>query len=224
MKKIIKIGVFVLSLSLANAQEAKRDSAYRPANYQIKVEQFRSFPTSTEDIVFLGNSITAGIDWAELLQNRHVKNRGISGDITFGVLQRLSDITKGYPKKIFILIGTNDLSYNIPNQVIMNNYKRMIDKINKESPSTKIYLQTILPINDEVSPGRNPNNKDIRITQINQKIKGLAKLEKIIIVDLYSSFVKDGKLNRSLTYDGIHLTKDGYRLWEKILRDGNYLN
>lgn len=87
------------------AQEQKHSTFY----YQ-RATLFETLPTSKSDIIFLGNSITNGGEWAELLGNPHAKNRGISGDTTQGVLDRLSTITKGKPSKIFLLIGTNDLS------------------------------------------------------------------------------------------------------------------
>ena len=97
---------FALTLAFAfvsaSAQESKWDSTFRPNNYALKVEQFRSFPNSSKDIIFLGNSITAGTDWMELLGRSDVRNRGISGDITFGVLERLDEVIEGKPAKVFI--------------------------------------------------------------------------------------------------------------------------
>ena len=49
-------------------------------------------PLHSSDIVFLGNSITDGCEWAELFENRHVKNRGISGDRSGWLLERLDSI------------------------------------------------------------------------------------------------------------------------------------
>jgi lysophospholipase L1-like esterase len=121
-------------VSTAWSQEAKWDSTHRPGIFKLKVDQFRSFPNSRKDIIFLGNSITDGVDWVELVGNRHAKNRGISGDITFGVLERLDEVIEGQPAKVFILIGINDISRNIPDAVILQNYQRMVSRIKKESP------------------------------------------------------------------------------------------
>ena len=49
---------------------------------------FEELPVTSKDIIFLGNSITNGCEWAELFQNKNVKNRGISGDICMGVYDR----------------------------------------------------------------------------------------------------------------------------------------
>ena len=64
--------------------------------------------------VFLGNSITDGGEWNELLANPRVKNRGISGDRSSWMLDRLDLIVGGQPRKLFLLIVTNDLAAGIP--------------------------------------------------------------------------------------------------------------
>jgi hypothetical protein len=87
-------GMLMAVISLSAQQAATIDSAVRPGGYKLKVGQFRSYPNSPKDIIFLGNSITAGAEWNELLQNEHARNRGISGDITFGVLERLDEVTE----------------------------------------------------------------------------------------------------------------------------------
>lgn len=98
------ISLFCLS-SAMQAQERKHTTFY-----DQRATLFETLPTSKDDIIFLGNSITNGCEWAELLGNAHAKNRGISGDTTNGVLDRLHVITAGKPSKVFLLIGINDLS------------------------------------------------------------------------------------------------------------------
>lgn len=216
------LGAALLSL-ITSAQTPAYDSSYRPGSYQLKVDQFKAFPNSTKDIIFLGNSITAGTDWSELLQNPNVKNRGIGGDITFGVLQRLQEVTEGKPQKVFVLIGINDISRKIPDEVILNNYKRIISQIKKESPSTKIYLQTLLPVNADIPPEKGQFGKDEHIAAVNAGLKELGKKEGVTVIDIHPHFLKDGKLDALLTYDGLHLNINGYKRWAKILKDGKYL-
>src|SRR5690606_25988138 len=118
MKALPFCFLFLFIQQSAFAQQATWDSTYRPDIYQSRVEWHASFPTSSDDLVFLGNSIVFWADWNELTGIPTIKNRGIPGDITFGVLERLADITAGKPAKIFILIGINDLARNIPVPVI----------------------------------------------------------------------------------------------------------
>jgi lysophospholipase L1-like esterase len=206
-------------------QENKWDSTYRPNNYAAKIEQFRSYPNSNTDIIFLGNSITAGTDWMELLGEPHARNRGISGDITFGILQRLDEVTEGRPAKIFILIGINDISRNIPDSVILDNYRKIILNIKSASPATKIYFHTLLPVNNTFTQFKNHYNKDEHILKVNEGLKFLAQLEHITVIDLYPHFLDaDNKLDKQYTVDGLHLLPSGYKKWASILKQGKYLN
>ena len=84
-----------------------------PTYYHQRVTLFRALPQTKEDIIFLGNSITDGGEWGELFNDIKIKNRGISGDITAGVLHRLDELANGKPAKVFLLIGVNDLARNI---------------------------------------------------------------------------------------------------------------
>jgi lysophospholipase L1-like esterase len=205
-------------------QTGKWDSTFRPNNWELKLGQFKSFPNTSKDVIFLGNSITAGVDWMELLGRTDVRNRGISGDISFGVLERLDEVTEGKPVKVFILIGINDISRNVPDSFIVSNYQKIIQRIKKESPATKIYFQTLLPVNNEFAQFKNHYNKDAHILHVNEELKKLAAKEKISLIDLYPHFLNaDKKLEKKYTIDGLHLNAEGYKVWKNILLNGNYL-
>ena len=153
-----------------------------------------------------------------------MRNRGISGDITFGILERLNEVTEGKPAKVFILIGINDISRNIPDSFIMRNYQMMIRRIKSESPNTKIYFQTLMPVNNEFTQFKNHYNKDEHILFVNEELRKLAEKEKITLIDLYSHFLNaDKKLDNSYTQDGLHLNAAGYKVWKEVLAKGKYL-
>ncbi|AKQ46563.1 sialate O-acetylesterase [Rufibacter radiotolerans] len=203
---------------------AKYDSTYRPAAYDLKVEQFKAFPNSTKDIIFLGNSLTANTDWTELLQLPSARNRGISGDITYGVLERLDEVIEGKPAKVFILIGINDISRNVPDALILKNYQKMVSRIKAGSPKTRIYLQTLLPVNNTFDKFKNHYNKDQHIAFVNKGLKELATKEKVTLIDLHPHFLDtDKRLKKELTHDGLHLTMAGYNKWAEVLTKGGYL-
>jgi lysophospholipase L1-like esterase len=226
-KKNLLTFLFSLTVLLAFSQShnPKWDSTYRPGLYEFEAQLYQSYPHSPSDIVFLGNSITDRVDWNELLGMSNVHNRGISGDITFGVLERLSEVTEGKPAKVFILIGINDISRNIPDNVIANNYRKIVQRIKKESPQTKIYFQTLLPVNNEFTQFKNHYNKDEHILWLNEQIKVLGKQEKINVIDLYPHFLDNQKkLDKKYTLDGLHLNADGYKVWAAILKDGHFLS
>lgn len=223
MKNLILAIVF-LSVAMQSGAQAKWDSAFRPNNYALKVDLFRSYPDQSSDIIFLGNSITAGTDWMELLGRTDVRNRGISGDISFGVLQRLDEVTEGKPAKVFVLIGINDISRNIPDSHIVANYRKIIQRIKSESPATKIYFHTLMPVNNSFTQFKNHYNKDEHILFVNEQIRKLCAEEKITVIDLYPHFLNaEKKLDPKYTIDGLHLNAEGYKLWASILKKGKYL-
>ncbi len=218
MRNIITaLGICLLGLN-TTAQTVKWDSTYRPTIYAQKVAQFKMHPNATSDVIFLGNSITDYVDWNELLQLRKARNRGISGDITFGILERLQEVTEGKPAKIFILIGINDIARNIPDSVILDNYKRIITGIKSSSPKTKIYFNSILPVNKTFTDKAH-FNKDEHIASINEGLKKLCATSKITYINIHDAFLDaDKKLDKRYTYDGLHLNAEGYKLWAGLLQ------
>jgi len=205
------------------AQDVKWDSTYRPEIYPLQVAVFRTAAHSKKDIVFLGNSITFWANWTELLNSKHVKNRGIPGDISFGVLDRLDEVIDGRPKKVFVLIGINDIARNIPDSVILQNYRLIIHRIKSGSPKTKIYFQTLLPVNPSFNRLTNHYKKD-RILNVNAGLKKIIAEEHVELIDLYTAFADaDNNLPAALTFDGVHINKAGYDRWVALLRRGKYL-
>lgn len=212
-----------LNISYANAQTVKWDSTYRPGKYLEQVAKFKADVKSKQDYVFLGNSITAGTDWAKLLNLPQAKNRGISGDITFGVLERLQDVIDGKPKKVFILIGINDISRNIPDSVILSNYKKIVSRIRKGSKKTQIYFNTLLPVNASFEKFKNHYGKDEHIFYLNDEIRKFTA-KNVTVIDLYTQFLdKDNHLKAELTKDGLHLIPAGYKVWADFLNSTGYL-
>ncbi|MDO4783326.1 MAG: GDSL-type esterase/lipase family protein [Capnocytophaga felis] len=212
MKKIIILFAVMLSFS-AFSQEIKHSYFY----YQ-RADFFDKFPITSKDIVFLGNSITNGCEWAELFGKENIKNRGISGDISQGVYERLDNIVNGKPKKIFLLIGVNDIARKIPVETTSQNIEKIVMKIQQVSPKTKIYLQSVLPVNADFKMYE-AHQQPEKIHELNAEIRQICQQYKVTYVDLYSHFIvpNTDKLKPELTNDGLHLMAEGYLLWKKIV-------
>jgi lysophospholipase L1-like esterase len=200
------------------AQESQDDKPKFKRHFYLKKSVFEVLPNNDNEIIFLGNSITAGGIWTELFQDLRIKNRGISGDVTDGILFRLNEVTESKPNKIFIMIGVNDLSKGKSKAYILNNYQKIIDEILNDSPETKIYIQSILPVNNEFDYFKNHTNKTDSILSINNSLKTMAVEQGLTYIDLFSSFANEElKLNESYTFDGLHLNGQGYLLWKNIV-------
>ena len=189
------------------------------AYYYHKKENFETLPNTENEIIFLGNSITDGCEWSELFQNPNIKNRGIGGDDTDGILERIDEALESKPSKIFLMIGTNDLAYGKTVEYIIENYKKIISRIMSESPDTKIYIQSELPTDDAIHYTR--KNSDLML--INEKLKDIARDNKLVYIDLFSLFATDdNKLDKKYSLDGLHLNGKAYLLWKKEIE--KYVN
>lgn len=220
MKKFVTILLITISLQAA----AQYDSSFRFYYYDQKLSMFEQMPAKDNCIIWLGDSITDGCEWSELFPNYNNLNRGVSSDNTFGVLNRLPEIIRRMPAKVFILIGINDIARNIPVDVILRNYTKMVERIQQESPRTKIYVQSLLPTNNQFTQFKNHQNKEAVIQTVNKGIAQLAIDKKINFIDLYAAFQdKEGRLDVRFTNDGLHLTGAGYLRWKEVLTQGKYL-
>jgi lysophospholipase L1-like esterase len=210
---------FVGQLFFLNIVDAQViDTSYKTTYYEQKVTLFRLLPNTKGEIVFLGNSITDIGEWAEIWQNKKVRNRGVSGDNTFGVLARLDEITSAKPAKVFIMIGINDIAKETPDSVIIANYKKIISRIKSESPKTKIIVQSILPTNNDFTEFKRHQNKTEHIIFINTTLENYCKEIGLIYVDLYTAFLDTNKkLDKKYTNDGLHINGYGYMKWKEIL-------
>lgn len=200
------------------------DSTYDNSHYRERQALFATLPAQKKAIVFLGNSITEAGKWNEILPGKPVQNRGISGDNTFGVLARLPQIVAAKPAKIFLLIGVNDLKREVPVDVIISNYQRMVKMVKTGSPGTKLYLQSVLPVNDTIliEPFRKVTNANV--AKLNEALQQLAKDNGYEYVNLHEPFADEqGQLKRKDTPDGLHLKIGAYTIWVNYLRSKKYL-
>ena len=94
----------------------------------------------------------------------------------------------------------------------------MIRRIRAGSPTTRIYIHTLLPVNNSFGD-RGHFNKDEHLAAVNEGIKQMGTAEKISIIDLHPQFLDaDKKLDKRFTYDGLHLNAEGYKKWAAILK------
>lgn len=212
MKRVILLTAAIFAAGISFAQN--------PYNYQ-KRSLFEQLSIHSNDIVFLGNSITDGCEWAELFDNRHIKNRGISADRSSWLLDRLDHIIEGHPKKLFLMIGTNDLAAGATPEQVVADVRKLVERFQTESKWTKLYIQSILPVNgaDIEMTRKNHWDKGAEIIRTNRLLEKLCEEKTIIYLDIYSALVdKKGMLDKRYTNDGLHLMGEGYVAWREILK------
>ncbi|GLB49209.1 GDSL-type esterase/lipase family protein [Neptunitalea lumnitzerae] len=203
-------------------------SKWMKPHYCKRLHHFIATPLRRNDVVFIGDSITEqGIHWDKKFGIRKVRNRGISGDMTDGVLHRLNEIAYYKPKAVFILIGINDLNnYYETHQGNKKKYKKAVpsvgyiprtilkitQKIKESTPETDVYVRTVLPTDRPVLVDH--------IIKINSKIKKNATEGGYTVIDLYSAFAAPNNLIiDAYTRDGLHLSSEGYKHWVAFEKD-----
>ena len=168
-----------------------------------------------ENIVFFGDSITNKYKVEEFFSNTYVINSGISGDKSEDLLNRMNDVYKYNPSKVFILIGINDLNNGIKEDEILNNIQKIINGIKTNRMHSKIYIESVYPINRDVFNEKDYSfNEDISndtIKEFNKKLKKLCKENDITYINVYDSLLDDnGNLKDVYTLEGLHLNDLGY--------------
>ena len=226
IKRLFKISAIIgicLFSDLGLAQTI--DSSFAGPYFLKREAYFEALPSKNKAIVFLGNSITEVGEWSELFAAKNVVNRGISGDVTYGVLNRLSFILNQKPKKIFLEIGVNDIKRGASIENVSKNYELIIKQIRQTSPKTNLYVQSILPVNEGMLADIYAKITNDRIINTNLKLKELTEKYDCIFVDLHQSDLKakDGQLKKELSTDGLHLQPLAYIVWANYLKSLKYI-
>jgi len=220
MEKIKALLCLLLSINLLVAQDVQKrypDSLFS-TYYHQRNTLFNTLPKKTGEILFVGNSITDGGEWSELFNDLNVKNRGISGDVTVGVINRIESLLSSKPSKIFLMIGVNDLAAGIATDSVAKNIFKLVTMIKSGSPSTKIFVQSILPVNPDFNKFNKHVTKASEIRKVNMVLDQNQVSKGYSFINLHASFVDEkGNLSKRFTNDGLHLTSGAYQFWKHLL-------
>lgn len=216
-------GVLMALIALGHSLAVSQTVSYAPTrHYSQRVALFDSLADlDSTKIVMLGNSLTENAgDWNLLLGTTNVVNRGISGDDAKGIINRLVQILPQKPKAIFLMCGTNDLSHKLTPQQVFANCKTVIDSILAGSPETKLYVQSLLPINEGFRRWKRLVGKTNDIPVINDMLKNYCEEKGIAYIPLFHHFTRGNSnvLLRPFSVDGLHLSRAGYSIWASELR------
>lgn len=171
--------------------------------------------------VFMGDSITQA--WFEnspdfFIQNQYVAS-GINGQTTPQMLARFnSDVINLQPNIVVILAGTNDIAGNSgpsTNKMIQDNLTEMADLATKSG--IKVILCSILPADDY--PWRKGLKPAQRIIEMNSWMNTYCKENNLHYLDYWKEMANEHLgMKKELTTDGVHVSKSGYSLMEKLAR------
>jgi lysophospholipase L1-like esterase len=174
------------------------------------------------DLLFLGDSITQGWQssgaevWKKHLEPLGAANFGINGDRTQHVLWRLGEgreLEGLRPKVIVLLIGTNNLGSNRPDEIAAG-VTAVLAALRNQQPQATLLLHGLFPRRPDASnPVRNV------IEDVNRRLAALADGKQVRYLDLGERFLeKDGTLSKTVMPDYLHLSPKGYQIWAEALQ------
>lgn len=165
-------------------------------------------------MVFFGDSITCGGKWNEYFPDQQIINLGLVGDTILGMQDRIDMIEAVKPEKVFILGGINSLNEKNSEQVL-EQYKTMLERIQKSIPNARIYIQSVLPISKEKEKECVSNQT---IIMFNRKLETIASKFGITYINIHDLYTSEGVMDLNKTTDGIHLKKEMYGMWAERIR------
>jgi len=164
-------------------------------------------------ILFVGDSITHGMDWASKIDFAEVKNIAVPGYLTDDVRAQLSEIKRINPKVISMLIGTNDFGNTDVDRTgtdVGQRISEIIRSILDSSDTTQIVISSILPRDFRFAG---------RIRAANRIVSSVTH-DRITYLDCWPALSHNENLRPEfLLTDGfdVHLNSAGYEAWSKVL-------
>jgi lysophospholipase L1-like esterase len=173
-------------------------------------------------LVFLGSSHLEWFDTDRFFPGRPIVNRGIASDRLGigdrGILHRLEiSVFACRPSFVVFQNGINDLGElardgEPPLGEIFECYERVVAAIRERLQAVPLCLVNEMPTRDHFAcclPF---------VPALNERIRRVAEKHRCRHLDIYSDVVNEaGELRADLTYDGLHLNEEGYRLWARRL-------
>ena len=173
-------------------------------------------------ILFAGSSLMEMFPIEEFLQEMGsdivIYNRGVGGYKTEDMLNAMDIcVYELAPSRIFINIGTNDLSDpDIPMEQMIGNYDKILSEIEAHLPGVELYLMAYYPVNyeaaaEEMKPCLLIRNNE-KINSANREVEKLAGKHHAKYIDINDKLKdKDGNLKAEYTIEGMHIKREGYQ-------------
>lgn len=206
---------FKKEIDYSKITEYDREKNTKRENYRILNEEY----ALKNQTVLLGDSITDFFNWYELfydfskISGQAVYNRGISGDTTDRLLERLNEnVLNIEPKNIVLLIGTNDIGRGLPLSMSVENVSKIIENTKKVCPDINFILQAVYPINRSMRDKFEKRSNE-KIDIMNKEFIKLSEKYDCVWLDITDKLKDEtGNLKKEYTYDGLHLNANAYKI------------
>ncbi|VXD17867.1 Lipolytic enzyme, G-D-S-L [Planktothrix serta PCC 8927] len=168
--------------------------------------------------ILLGDSLSMWFPNSLLPSGTLWLNQGISGDTTSGILKRLDIFAKNNPNNIYILAGINDLKNKVPIVEILKNYQKILNYIQQHYPDTQILVQSVFPTQLPTKTLTFSIQNSL-IRELNQNLAQQVQNQGSLYLDFHQRFTNTpGNIRSELTTDGLHLSLEGYKVWQFALK------
>lgn len=192
---------------------------------KVEIKEVEVTKKVDSNYIFLGDSITDFYDLDKYYDDLPIVNSGVNGNSTTDILDDMYKRVYRYnPTKVFILIGTNDITKDRSTNQIVNNISKIVKRIKKNRPSAKIYIESIYPISkaddSKIKKDMVKNRTNKQIKEINKKLKEKTKELDVNYINMYDKLIdKNDNLKLEYTTDGLHMSDKGYDvITEEIMK------
>lgn len=220
------------SESEETSESSKEDETSQSSSQESSQQTEKNVQTSADDsyfddAVFIGDSRTEGlILYGELFNAHSLAYKGLTASTAFtdryfninGTMMSAVDALSYISfSKVYIMLGINELGWAYSN-IFIDKYAQIIDAVKSANPNAVVYVQSILPVSDEVSRTHDYiSNK--KINEYNELLKNMAAEKGAVYLDVAEVFKNsNGCLPDDAAWDGIHLKKPYCEEWLEYLK------
>ena len=188
-----------------------------------------------DDAVFIGDSVTLKLSYYAASSGKLGKAQFLTRG-SYGVAHSVMDtmlltyqgqdmkiedaINASKAKKVFLMMGMNDIGlYGVDGTI--ENWGKLIDRIQKSCPNVTVYIQSMTPI---WTGGEIGDLNNVNMDAYNAKLEVFAKNESIDFIDI-APYMKDstgGMATRYCSDNYVHVTDQGSAAWIRVLKAYNY--
>lgn len=180
------------------------------------------------DAVFIGDSRTEGFFmYTDLSNAKAYAHKGLTVDTVFtdpvinmngSKLSIVEALRQTSFQKVYIMLGINEIGWAY-NSIFIEKYTKLVDEIQIINPNATIYLQSILPVSNEVS-STHDYIKNEKINEYNGFIEQIAKEKNVYYLNVAEAVTSpNGALPDDAAVDGIHLKKEYCEKWLEYLKN-----
>jgi lysophospholipase L1-like esterase len=187
--------------------------------HSYKSNEIYTQPQVDSATMIVGNSLMVEYNMFDLgIDN--FQPYAIRGAFTDELLNVKEQVRTRQPLRVIVELGLNDILAGYqPSQVFSNLRQFHLGvEASAQDSDPEVLFVSLPPVNLPWGVFTNSNSINDKVRQTNVMIAEYCEYSSATYVDMYSSLIDDGLLNESYTYDGVHLTEDGYEVWTQVLK------